>query len=91
VLKMKVVTRGGGIRRQVERSRGGRTSDGGGRGKDEMNVEGDGDGKWGDVTHPRSTGFTKEGGGETPKKGEEKDIDGGEGSEVSVETVCTEK
>ncbi len=60
----------------MERSRGGRTSDGGGRGNDEMNVKGDGDGKWGDVTHPRSTGFTKEEGGRVRRKEKRKMLTG---------------
>ena len=63
--------------------RGGRTSDGCGRGKDEVNVEGESDGKWGDETHPRSTVFSREEGEGVRREEKRKTLTWSEGSEVT--------
>ena len=52
-------------------------SDEGGRGKDEVNVEGEGDRKWADVTHHPRCEIYRRGGGRGPKRREGKDVDGG--------------
>ena len=64
-------------------------SDGGWGGKDEVDVEGEGNGERGDVTHPRSSRFTREEGKGIRGEEKRKTLVGGEGSEVSLETVGT--
>ena len=53
-------------------------------GESEMNVEGQGDGERGDVTHPRGPRFVREEREGIRRKNERKSLTGGEGVEVGM-------
>jgi len=60
-------------------------------GKDEMDVERQGDGEGSDVTHPRSSRFAREERERVGGENERKSLTGCEGVEVALKTVSAQE